>query len=732
MFLPDRLESSQSIIPPLNLTSYIKGNAKVTGFQSRDGQVILAGNFKGDLVFGNSAHSSKARSNGFIYICDGLNFSLDTAYIVSSTESCTIVDTGLDEIGNLFILGNFSGKVKLQNRSLTAVSGNDMFLVKIGPDNSVKEFVAIGGESDQTSTALCIGGGNIYIGGAYYGDSLMGGKGITSFGKTDGFISRLNPTNLAMIDWIYTLGGNGYDKINDLEWTGESVLACGDFSESIKLNPHVIPLNENAGSLCLLLSQEGELLKYTTLQSEGRLTSKTVLYDGRGDAFFMGGEFSKDLISDDSVLSSAHDELFIAKIDSSMSGIKLHKLNGTGNKNFADMQISDLGYLYLAGNFDNEVKLSGKNYSTEGDTDAFLTKIQTSNFSFLDSFLFQSPVVDRVDSIYNPFGNQLLVSGLSGSTELPHYSTRSNTDPYLTLLSPLRKTQFAGEFLQLHPIGVSQPFKFEFNTFGWPDGENDFSLKPISVPAWLSVVVDSVGDGFITGYTPEKGGVFPVQFKVVAGDSQEALLEIKLEVLEGWQTPVLVLPKKLEIDQYAEISVNFNVENIGNEEIRFSSNFPEWLQVKEASSDTYSIHGRPAEKTVGEHKFTLSVSTLSGLTDTAEILVSVLPSKQSSFFQEESDYNTWQSSWLGPMYILESGWAYHAHLGWLYLEPDQFTGAWIWSKKWDWLWSNQTFWNGTAGNFYSKNLDQWIFIKVDQENKRTLVYNYQSKKWYPF
>ncbi len=732
MFLPARLESSQSVLPPLNLTQSIKGNARVTGFQSRDGQVILAGNFKGDLVFGNSAHSSKARSNGFIYICDGLNFSLDTSYILSSTESCTIVDTGLDDAGNLFILGNFSGKVKLQNRSLTAVSGNDMFLVKIGLDNFIKEFVAIGGESDQTSTSLCVGGGDIYIGGTYYGDSLMGGKEITSVGKTDGFISRLNPDDLAKIDWVYTIGGGGYDKINDLDWTGENVVACGDFSESVKLNPHEILLNENTGSLFVSLSQEGKLLNYTVLQSGGRLTSKAIKYDARGDSFFIGGEFSEDLISNNSVLSSTHDELFIAKIDSSMSGIKLHKINGTGKKSFADMQISELGYLYLAGNFDNEVKISGHSYSTEGGTDAFVTKIQTSNFSFLDSFLLQSPVVDRVDSIYNPLGNQLLISGLSGSSLLPHSSTRSNTDPYLIRLAPLRNTQFAGEFLELHPVGVSQPFKFEFNTFGWSDGENVFSIKPISVPSWVSVMTDSSGNGFITGFTPEKAGNFPVEFKVVAGDSQEVSLAMKLEILEGWKTPALVVPQKIEIEEYKEISVSFSVENIGNEEIRFSSNFPEWLQIKRESNENLTIHGRPAEKTVGEHKFFLSVSTLNGLKDTAEILVSVLPAKQSSFIQEEQDYNTWQSSWLGPMYILESGWAYHAHLGWLYLDPDPFDGAWIWTKKWDWLWSKQAYWDGTAGNFYSPSLDQWIFIKVDKENKRKVVYNYQSKKWYPF
>ena len=149
-------------------------------------------------------------------------------------------------------------------------------------------------------------------------------------------------------------------------------------------------------------------------------------------------------------------------------------------------------------------------------------------------------------------------------------------------------------------------------------------------------------------------------------------------------------------------------------------------------ANEYLLHGRPEGNVIGENVFKLSVSTLSGLSDQAEIAINVEQNIQTSLVENEEDLNTWMTSWIGSAYLLENGWAYHAHLRWIYIQPDQFNGAWFWTKKWDWLWTNDQYWDGSQGNFFSKNLNQWVFIRVDEENNRNLIYNYQAGKWYPF
>ena len=171
------------------------------------------------------------------------------------------------------------------------------------------------------------------------------------------------------------------------------------------------------------------------------------------------------------------------------------------------------------------------------------------------------------------------------------------------------------------------------------------------------------------------------------------------------------------------------VENVRDGKIRF---LPISHLDRTVSTNTkeFLLHGRPGN--VIEHVFKLSVHTLSGLSDQAEITINVKHNIQTSLVQPEEDLNTWMTSWIGSAYILENGWAYHAHLRWIYLQPDQFNGAWIWTKKWDWLWTNDQYWDGSRGNFFSKNLNQWVFIRVDEENNRNLIYNYKAGKWYPF
>ena len=64
--LPDSLQSSQSIIPPLHLVRNIFGNADVVKMDGNHQQSYIGGNFKGNLTYDGTSHYSSARSAAFI------------------------------------------------------------------------------------------------------------------------------------------------------------------------------------------------------------------------------------------------------------------------------------------------------------------------------------------------------------------------------------------------------------------------------------------------------------------------------------------------------------------------------------------------------------------------------------------------------------------------------------------------------------------------------------------
>ena len=184
-------------------------------------------------------------------------------FIISSDESCNIVDLELDQNGDLYVLGNFSSKVQFLNRTLNASSGTDIFLVKIGSDGALKDFVSFPIVNDQKATSLAIGDDKIFMAGSFTGGFALGKHDIQSLGKSDGFLSQLDPSNLSEIVWISSMGGTGYDYCKDIDWAKDSIVISGDYSSDMNLSGVSISLSEEYGSFCAKYSTNGSLLSTT-------------------------------------------------------------------------------------------------------------------------------------------------------------------------------------------------------------------------------------------------------------------------------------------------------------------------------------------------------------------------------------------------------------------------------------------------------------------------------------
>ena len=730
--LPHRLHSSQSVIPPLDLVENIFGNANVVKMEGNPEMSFIGGNFKGSLVFDGVSNYSPVRSAAFIYCLNNDDFSLVRDFIISSDESCNIVDLELDQNGDLYVLGNFSSKVQLLNRTLNASSGTDIFLVKIGSDGALKDFVSFPIVNDQKATSLAIGDDKIFMAGSFTGGFALGKHDIQSLGKSDGFLTQLDPSNLSEIVWISSMGGTGYDYCKDIDWAKDSIVISGDYSSDMNLSGVSISLSEEYGSFCAKYSTNGSLLNYYTLESDGSLSAEKICYDKSDDSFLLMGAFSKELNTKDSFLSSSNKEIFGAKFDNSFKSSRLFKFNGVGDKTFSDLHITDDGHAYIAGSFSGSLELSKENFTVKNRTNAFLAKLDTSTFSVVDHFTLQSKEIDQISAVLNFTGNQLLLSGKSHAEELKSRLSFSVNDPFLISLRYSNDLQIGGEFTDIHPVAVGVPFKFDFRTYGWSKLGEDFAIEIVHLPSWASVIIDDAGNGYLSGYAPDKEGFYPIEFKVSLANSSSISLTSNIVVINDPATPTLILPRKVKIKQFEDFEVPIHVENIENERLRMTSNLPSWVEIISVDSNKYLLRGRPEGNVLGEQVFKLTVSTLSGLCDHALITFDIERNTQPSLVQEVENLNTWSTSWIGPAYFLENGWAYHANLGWIYVQPDQFNAAWIWTKKWNWLWMNDQFWDGAEGNLFSRNLDQWIFIRSDKTNNRNLVYNYQVGKWYPF
>ena len=241
-----------------------------------------------------------------------------------------------------------------------------------------------------------------------------------------------------------------------------------------------------------------------TFESEGGLTVEKVSYDASGDSILVLGGFSKEISCKDSFLSSSFKEIFAAKLDHSFKRAKLFKFNGSGDKTFSNLHMTENGYAYVAGSFSGGLELLNKNFTADSRSHAFLAKLDTSFLTVIDHFTLQSADHDQISSILNFTGNQLLLSGQSQAAELKTYPSYSANDPFLISLRYSNDIQMGGEFIDVHPVAVGLPFKFNFITFGWEDIGGSFTAEIIDMPSWANLMIDDLVMDIYQGILPMK------------------------------------------------------------------------------------------------------------------------------------------------------------------------------------------------------------------------------------
>ena len=131
-------------------------------------------------------------------------------------------------------------------------------------------------------------------------------------------------------------------------------------------------------------------------------------------------------------------------------------------------------------------------------------------------------------------------------------------------------------------------------------------------------MLNELGNGYISGFSPNEEGSYSFEFSVTLGDSS-VYFEEQIVVIEQSSTPSLIIPKKVNTIQFTEFEVPFYVENINDESVHILSNFPSWIEITSLNNNEFLLRGRPEGNMLGEYIFKLSARTFAGLTDSTDI-----------------------------------------------------------------------------------------------------------------
>ncbi len=119
----------------------------------------------------------------------------------------------VDNAGNCYVSGTSLRGWALDGITLLSPN-NTVFLARFGARTGRLQWaLATPGEGDGRALALDQRG-DVYLGGSFSGTVAFGPVSLTSAGDADGFVARYDPSG--DVDWATALGGPNYDVVSDL------------------------------------------------------------------------------------------------------------------------------------------------------------------------------------------------------------------------------------------------------------------------------------------------------------------------------------------------------------------------------------------------------------------------------------------------------------------------------------------------------------------------------------
>jgi len=181
--------------------------------------------------------------------------------------------------------------------------------------------------------------------------------------------------------WVLTPGSTGQDASMDLAVgkNGQLYLA-GFFEKSILFGSHKITSRGRLDIFVAKIDPKGKWLWATAAGSPGHDIGVGIAVD-RQDRVFVAGQFSGSTKFGGSALATNNTDIFVAQVDANTGGwLWARKAGGSGYDTVSQFALDAKSHLLLTGNFKSPASFGNTNLtpSTANDTDLFVWKTHSS------------------------------------------------------------------------------------------------------------------------------------------------------------------------------------------------------------------------------------------------------------------------------------------------------------------------------------------------------------------
>ena len=301
----------------------------------------------------------------------------------------------IDEEGNIYMTGRFSGVAYFGKDSLLCAGNSDVFLVKMDPNGVIEWATRAGGESYDIGNRLLVTQSAIYLVGTFTNIASFanpynyGEKQIASLGGSDFFIAKYLKNGTFL--WAKRGGGISDDMGNGLSVSGNQIIVTGGYQYFADFNtPPLLgnkEIESHGGYDCFVAFYDtlGNFKEAFTLGSSEDDFGTVVLADQTH--FYLAGTFSDSIIFNEhspfefEIISNYSVNVFLTKFSNSNHCMWAQTIGSAGIATVTDLAILGesvlvTGTYQQTALFTSTLSQNNKEITSKGGVDFYLAKYQ--------------------------------------------------------------------------------------------------------------------------------------------------------------------------------------------------------------------------------------------------------------------------------------------------------------------------------------------------------------------
>jgi hypothetical protein len=397
----------------------------------------------------------------------------------------------VDSAGNVVVTGYFQGTTDFGSGPLISAGTLDIFVAKFDASGKPLWSKRFGDADNQEGLAVAVdGAGNVFATGGFFGSVNFGGQTLTSIGKNDIFLVKLDASGQHVWSQSFGDGSTQYASGVAVDSAG-NVLLTGTMTGLVDFGQFV-----TANGIDAFIAKFNSAGQHQWSKSFGQVNTMShglgIAVDGAGSSVIIGNFNGAADFGGGTLTSAGGWDIFVAKFNALGQHV-YSKRYGDATDGFWNVAIAvdGAGNALMTGDFGGTVDFGGGPLTSAGNTDMFLAKLD--------------PAGQLV------FGEQFGDAGFQGGTGI----AATGAGDILVTGGFTGTLDFGGD-----PLGNAGNFLARFDAMGQHIYSRQFG-EPSSVLC-NGLAVDSAGSSLITGHF---GGDASLGGPVLAGaGSHDAFL----------------------------------------------------------------------------------------------------------------------------------------------------------------------------------------------------------------